>query len=419
MRRWIVGRWIVAAGAAALAAILAVVSWPDPPLLRAEPLLVTTAHEDQTDTLRRNETLSELFARHNIAGNELYELLEAAEGLNPRRVPAGQVFEFRYAVTAPKPDRVVVRVGDERVLTLRRDSASGWHGSSETIHWTVNLELVRSTIRSSLFETLDQLIPDSVLPTAQRALLAWDLADGVYGWVIDFTRDIYPSDRVELIFERLTSPMGDLRFGRVAAAKIETRGRVNAAYVLTEADGRNGYYDAEGRSLLRDFKLSPVPYRITSRFSHRRYHPMLRRYRPHLGMDFGAPRGAEVRATGDGVVSRAGRWGGYGIMVAIRHPKDIETRYAHLSALARGIRAGSRVVQGEPVGFVGSTGLATGPHVHYEFLKNGNHVDPRAAVRFGDGTPVPAARRAEFDSVRAYYDQLFAYEQPTVRAGGD
>ena len=241
----------------------------------------------------------------------------------------------------------------------------------------------------------------------------------MYGWVIDFTRDIYPGDHVELLFERLTSPMGDVRFGRVTAARIATRGRINTAYVFPETDGRNGYYDAEGKSLLRDFKLSPVPYRITSRFSRRRYHPVLKRYRPHLGIDFGAPHGAEVRATGDGVITRAGRWGGYGLMVEIRHPKDIQTRYAHLSSLARGVGIGSTVRQGDPVGFVGSTGLATGPHVHYEFIKNGQHMDPRTAVRYGDGTPVSSSRRAEFDSTRTYYDQLLDYTAPTVQAEGD
>jgi murein DD-endopeptidase MepM/ murein hydrolase activator NlpD len=398
---------------------VAILAWQGTDIPQAEPIVVTAAHEGRADTLRRNETLSELFARHNIAGQELHAVLAAAEGLNPRRVPAGQVFEFRYAVNQPKPNRVVVRVGDQRVLTLRRDPGDVWSGSSASIQWTVNLELVRVPIQSSLFETLDAVIPDSVLGSDQRALLAWDLADGVFGWVIDFTRDIYPGDDFELLFERLASPLGDVRFGRVAAARIETRGRLNTAYVFPEPDGRNGYYDAQGRSLLRDFKLSPVPYRITSRFSRRRFHPVLKRYRPHLGIDFGAPRGAEVRATGDGIVSRAGRWGGYGIMVAVRHPKDIETRYAHLSALARGVRPGTRVQQGDRLGFVGSTGLTTGVHVHYEFIKNGRHVDPRTAVRFGDGKPISSDRRAEFDSVRSEYDRLFEYAAPSITAGGD
>lgn len=405
-----------------LALLVSTLIWlwePRDTIPTAAPIMVTTAHELRADTMRRNETLTHLFARHNISGQELFAVLDAAEGLNPRRVRAGQVFQFTYAVNHPKPDRVVVRVGDERILTLERSGGEVWSGSSEPIPWTVQLEFVQGAIQTSLFETLDGAVPDSMLPAAQRALLAWDLADGVFGWVIDFTRDIHPGDEFQILFERLQSPQGDVRYGRITAARIETRNRLNTAYVLPLDDGRNAYYDEEGRALLRDFKLSPVPYRITSRFSNRRYHPVLKRYRPHLGIDFGAPRGAEVWATADGVVSRAGRWGGYGIMVAIRHSKDVETRYAHLSSLARGVRPGTTVRQGERIGFVGSTGLATGAHVHYEFIKNGRHLDPRTAVRYGDGEPVPTARRAEFDSVRTYYDRIFQYSTPTVTAGGD
>ena len=121
------------------------------------------------------------------------------------------------------------------------------------------------------------------------------------------------------------------------------------------------------------FCVTPVPYRITSGFSNRRYHPVLKQYRAHRGTDYGAPHGTSVKATATGTVTRAGTWGNYGRMVAIRHTHGIETRYAHLSSIAAGIRAGARVDQGQVIGRVGSTGLATGPHLHYEFLQNGAH----------------------------------------------
>jgi murein DD-endopeptidase MepM/ murein hydrolase activator NlpD len=133
---------------------------------------------------------------------------------------------------------------------------------------------------------------------------------------------------------------------------------------------------------------------------------VLKTRRPHLGTDYAASRGTPIVATGDGVVSHAGRWGGYGIMVALRHPKDIETRYAHMRSLAPGIAPGVRVRQGQIIGEVGMSGLANAPHVHYEFLKNGAHVDPRSAARFGQGEPVPPDRRAEFEIARLYYDRL-------------
>ena len=404
-----------------LVAIVAVWAGREKAVPEAAPIVIRTAHEARFDTLHRNETLSHLFGRHNIDGDELYELLDAADGLEPRRVRAGQVFQFRYTANASAPDRVIARLGDAQVLTLVRDTATGWRGFAEEIPWTVHLERVTGTISSSLFETLDAAIPDSLLEAEERARLAWDLADGVFGWVIDFNRDVYEGDQLQLLYERLSSPMGDHRFGRVVAARVETRGKLNSAYVLDGADGRNVYYDETGESLRRAFKLAPVPYRVTSRFSRRRYHPILKTYRPHLGVDFGAPFGAEIRATGDGTVIRAGRWGSYGLMVGIRHVNGIETRYAHMSGLERGMAAGARVRQGERIGFVGSTGLATAPHVHYEFIRNGKHVDPRHGLDIGDGDPVPEARRAEFETVRAHYDRLFEWRPapPVASAGVD
>ncbi len=401
----------VAAGSALLGASLwtAGVAWSERRLPVADPILVTTAYVQRSDALRRNDTVSHLLARHNISGQELRDVLDAAPGLNPRRLRRGQVFEFRYAVDDPRPDRITIRIGDERILELSRDSAANWIGSSEAIAWSVHVERVYGVIRSSLYETVHELIPDSILPREQRSLLIWDLADGVFGWVIDFTRDFYNGDEFRLVYERLTSPMGDVRYGRVLATKIATRAVLNTAYVMTDGRGRNVYFDSAGRSLRRTFKLYPVSSfkYISSGFSRRRYHPVLKTRRAHLGVDYAAAYGTPVTATSDGTVTRAERWGGYGIMVSVRHPKDIETRYAHLSRLAPGIRPGVTVRQGQIIGRAGMTGLANAPHVHYEFLKNGRHVDPRRAARSGDrGEPIAEHLRAEFASLRAYYDQL-------------
>jgi murein DD-endopeptidase MepM/ murein hydrolase activator NlpD len=382
----------------------------------AEPIVVTTAYVERADTLRRNEFPQALFARHNINGGELAAVLQAATGVNWRRVRSGQVFRFRYALHQSHPDRVTMRLGDERILTLRRDSAGAWRGASEPIAWTVELRRVGGVIETSLWEALDVSIPDSVLPPLQRPELLWDLADGVFGWVIDFTRDNYDGDRFMVLYERLTSRQGDVRFGRVLAAKIESRGVEHAAYVMPDPDGRNAYYDAEGRSLKRAFRLYPVPSfkYISSGFSHSRFHPVLKTRRPHLGVDYAASRGTPIVATGDGVISRAGRWGGYGIMVAIRHPKDIETRYAHMRRLAPGVAPGMRVHQGQIIGEVGMSGLANAPHVHYEFLKNGAHVNPGSAARFGQGEPIAPERRTEFEALRAYYDRLLVPPSPSA-----
>lgn len=373
----------------------------------AVPVVVTTAFRYDSDHLGRNETLSELLDRHNVRGAELLQLLDAARarGLNPRRLHTDRLFEFRYPLPADKPDHVGVRLDDTRYLSLRRAPTGLWRGEAREIRWTIRVERAAGAVPDggSLDAAIHRAIPDSVMPFRERQNLTWDLAEGVYAWIIDFHRDLRPGDRFQILYERLISDEGEVRYGRLLAANVETGGEDNTAYVLGGESGQNLYYNADGRSLHRAFLQAPVSYRhLSSRFGSR-YHPILQRWRAHLGYDFAADFGTPIRATADGTVIYASRRGGYGLMVAIRHPKAIETRYAHMSRIASGIRRGVRVSQGDVIGFVGKSGLATGPHVHYEFLKNGRQVDYRH-IDLGDGEPVPGDRRAEFDSLRATFD---------------
>ena len=382
----------------------------------APPIVVTNAYVQVADTVRRNETLSHLFGRHNIYGAELATVLGEADGLNPRRIRSGQVFDFRYVYGTDKPDRVTFRLGDERTVKLARDTWGGWNGWSDEILWHVHVERAQGVISSSLYEAVDEIIADSLLPEGQRHYMVEDLADGVFGWVIDFYRDFYPGDKFAVAYERLTSQYGDVRYGRVLAAKVETRGKENHAYVMTDERGRNVYYDGNGRSLKRTLKIRPIAFgQLISRYSKSRFHPILKTYRPHYGIDYAAPAGARIEATGDGTVTRAGRWGTYGIMVAVRHANGIETRYAHMSGLGPGIETGVRVEQGQTVGYVGRTGLATGNHVHYELLRNGRHIDPRT-LGTEPGPPVTADRLAEFEAIRAHYAGMLDFHQAAAVA---
>ena len=383
----------------------------------APAILVTAPFHETADTVRRNETLAVVLGRHGIRGPTLYRMLAAAPDHKPRRVPAGQVFEFRYDGTGTQPARVRTRLSPDTVLWLRRDVGGRWREEIERVLWTPEPIRIVGTVHGSLYETLSAIIPDSVLPRAERDRMIYNLADDVFGWEIDFARDVMEGDHFAILFERLVSARGEARYGRLLAAHLEARGEEHTAYVLTAADGSNAYYDAQGRSLRRAFKLAPVPYRITSRFSLSRFHPILGIWRPHLGNDYHAPIGTPVEATGDGVIRRASRWGGYGLMVDIRHPHGIETRYAHLSRLATGIRPGVAVKQGEVIGYSGMSGLATAPHVHYEFLKDGRQEDP-SHVNLGSGTPVPAAQLAEFTAVRDRFEHLLDATSPPVLALG-
>lgn len=392
-------------------------AWSRTQLPMAAPLVVTAAYVDRADTMRRDETLTHVFGRQGIAGPELLAVLRAATGLNPRRVVAGQVFEFRYAVGDPAPVRVRTRLSDERVLWLRRGADGAWRGDLERVVWTPERMRVAGSINSSVYQTIHALIPDSVLGAEERSRLVFHLADDVFAWEVDFAVEIREGDRFRFLLERLVSSEGEVRFGRLLAAHLETGGREQTAYVMSDAAGRNTYYDSTGQSLKRAFKKSPVSYRATSRFSRSRFHPILRRYRAHLGTDYRAPYGTPVEATGEGTVLRASRWGGYGLVVAIRHIRGIETRYAHLSRIPPRVHPGVRVDQSEIIGYSGNSGLSTAPHVHYEFLKNGRQINPGPAD-VGIGAPVPESRREEFAALRYHYNRLLRAPSVPVMAIG-
>src|SRR3989441_1091702 len=223
-------------------------------------------------------------------------------------------------------------------------AAAGWVERVETIPWTITRLRVTGTIESSLYDALDKAMADSFLPGPERRQLAWAIAD-VYDWEVDFSRDLRPGDRFTVLLDRLESPEGERRFGRILAARVDVARTPQYAFYFEEAaggeggDAVTGFYDERGRSLRRAFLRAPLQFRrVTSRFG-ARYHPVLHRWRAHEGVDFAAAYGTPVRATADGIVARVGREdGGYGNLIEVRHPNGIRTRYGHLSGFARGLR---------------------------------------------------------------------------------
>jgi murein DD-endopeptidase MepM/ murein hydrolase activator NlpD len=364
------------------------------------------------DTLRRGETVSELFARHRIVGLDLGGL-DPALPLDPRRMRSGLVFSFRSTAPDTLPSRISVRTSPEQRVIFHRVS-DGWDAVVEPIAWTAEPVRIEGAIDNSLYEALDAQVPDDQLGGGDRQRLAWDLAD-VYAWQVDFTRDIQPGDRFQVVFERLVSEDGETRFGRVLASDLTMSGKSLTAFRF-EADGQPAFYDAAGSSLRRAFLRAPVQFRrISSTFARARFHPVLGITRRHEGTDYAAAPGTPVMAAGDGVVLRAGRAGGYGNLIELRHRSGITTRYGHLRGFARGVRAGARVEQGQTIGYVGSTGLASGPHLHYEFRVNGVAKDSRR-VELGNGAPIRDAIRADFNRER---DRLVLLLHPTRRQDQD
>jgi murein DD-endopeptidase MepM/ murein hydrolase activator NlpD len=386
-------------------------AWPWRRPLTARAIVVAAAYTEFADTLGRRETLADVLDRAAITGRDYTRFLAAARHLPVRRLRPGLVFQFRRLRTATLVDRVTVRLAPTQRLTLARD-ATGWTETVETIPWTVTRLRVTGVIASSLYDALDQAVADTFLPAGERRTLAWAIAD-VYDWEVDFTRDIRPGDRFTVVLERLESPDGERRFGRILAGKVEVAHTPSYAFYFEDAaSGVAGFYDEGGRSLRRAFLRAPLAFRrVSSRFGNR-FHPILHRWRTHEGVDFAAPYGTPVRATADGLVTRVGRdVSGYGNLIELRHANDIRTRYGHLSAFAVGLRVGARVEQGETIGYVGSTGLSTGPHLHYEFLVNGRPTNPQRKD-MGAGTPVPRALTSAYDTAR---DGLRAQLEPKPR----
>jgi murein DD-endopeptidase MepM/ murein hydrolase activator NlpD len=288
--------------------------------------------------------------------------------------------------------------GKDQALVVEQDGDHGLRASEQALRLETHVVIRSAEVRHSLFGATDAAgIPDSI---------ATQLAD-IFGGDIDFHRDLRKGDRFSVIYESINHLGKMVRTGRILAAEFINDGRAYRAVWFGSADGQGGYYTADGKSIRKAFLRSPLEFsRITSGFSSARLHPVLKEVRAHKGIDYGAPTGTRVKATGDGVVEFAGRQGGYGNLVIVRHQGHYETVYGHLSGFAAGLRKGMRIAQGDVVGYVGATGLATGPHLHYEFRVDGVHRNP-LTVALPTVLPLAANQLAQFrDQAQAMLARL-------------
>ena len=243
------------------------------------------------------------------------------------------------------------------------------------------------------------VIEDSLFGAAQKAgiddQVIMALAE-VFAWQIDFAKDLRPGDRFSVVYEEIYLDGMKVDNGRILAAHVSNRGKSYDAVLFTGPHGGQGYYTPDGYSLKRTFLRTPLKFtRISSLFSNARYHPILNRIRAHRGVDYAAPTGTPVRAAGDGRVAFVGWKGGYGRGILIRHGNGYDTMYGHLSGWARGLHVGQQVSQGQLIGYVGMSGLATGPHLHYELHVNGRYVDP-LKVTMPPPQPIAANMKPRF-----------------------
>lgn len=341
----------------------------------------------QVEQVRRDDTLDSLLTRMNIRNSEAVHFLRydaTASGLATNLRPGNAV----QAQTTLEGDllKLQYKTSASSVLHVERTNEGYKAYTAEPALETSSIHK-SAVIRSSLFEATDNAgIPDQI---------AIQLAE-IFSSDIDFYRDLRRDDRFSVIYEAGYNDGELIKVGQVLAAEFVNQGKTYRAVLHRHHDGKFGYYTPDGKSIHKSFLRSPLEFtRISSHFSLGRFHPILQKMRAHKGVDYAAPTGTRIKAAADGAVAFIGKKGGYGNVLILKHANGISTVYGHLSRFAANMRKGMKVSQGEIIGYVGMSGLATGPHLHYEFLVNGVHRDP-LKVALPMALPIPDQYRAEF-----------------------
>lgn len=342
------------------------------------------------DYVRRDDTLQSVLARLNIRNRDALEFIrsdsvasEIARSIIPgRQVKSetdtdGNLFHFEYQISA------------DQFLTITK-TADGYEAHQDERILEIRPVLKSAKINSSLFGATDAAnIPDHI---------AIQLAD-IFESEINFHTDLRRGDRFNVIYEGSYDQGELIKSGEVLAAEFVNNGKVYRAVGFRDSNNQMQYYTPEGKSIHKSFLRSPLEFsRVSSGFSVARFHPVLQRMRAHKGVDFAAPTGTRIKASADAVVDFVGTKGGYGNVIILKHDNGISTVYGHLSRFAPELRRGSKVTQGQMIGFVGMSGVATGPHLHYEFLINGKHQDPMK-VALPKNNTIQGGNKAQFETI--------------------
>jgi len=378
----------------------------------AAPVITELVRTDvywREERIARGDTLGSVLARlsisdaaalqflHNDAAARTLYQLKPGKSLRVQTDDEGHLLALSY----------LTQNGD--VLAVRRGE-NGFVAETAAPQPTVRLEMRAAEIRSSLFAAADDVgLPDAI--TGQ-------IAD-IFSGDVDFHHDLHLGDRFTVVYEMCDIDGHASGAGKVVAAEFVSKGRSYRAFLWRASDGVASYYTEDGRSVRKAFLRSPLEFtRVTSGYSLARMHPFMQTWRAHKGVDFAAPTGTPVHASGDGKVQFAGQQNGYGNVVMLQHAGSYSTVYAHLSRFATGIRPGVRVAQGELIGYVGQTGWATGPHLHYEFRVGNEQRDPMT-IALPNAQPIAAVERtAFFDRVAPLVAQL-SLGRGVMLAGAD
>ena len=353
-----------------------------------------------THVVERGDSLYQILLSHGAEVREVGELLAACKSLAElQRLRPGELLNLFFRGDSQELTKVRYHDSTGKVLTLAHGD-HGWITSRYAEPLVIAPALARGTIRDSLYQSaMDEKIDFE---------LALELAD-IFAWDIDFFVDLRPGDNYTFLYEQKYKEGTLVGNGRITAAQFHNDSTRHLAYYY-EVPGRAAdYYDHEGKSLRKQFLKSPLRYsHISSGYSRRRLHPILKIYRPHPGIDYAAPAGTPVASVGDGRVIFKGWKNGYGRYIALRHNNLYTTTYGHLSRFAVKLKVGSNVKQGEVIGYVGASGLASGPHLDFRMKKNGSFVNP-LKMRFPAARPVPESHMEEFKKRVAYLEEMLEH----------
>ncbi|WP_350598964.1 peptidoglycan DD-metalloendopeptidase family protein [Pseudomonas sp. 65/3-MNA-CIBAN-0223] len=358
---------------------------------QAEPAPTPVAEEKKAPTHRevivaKGDTLSTLFEKVGLPATSVHDVLASDKQAKQfSQLKRGQKLEFEL-----NPDGQLAtlhsKVSDLETITLTRND-KGYAFNRVTAKPSVRSAYAHGVINSSLSQ--------SAARAGLSHSLTMDMAS-VFGYDVDFAQDIRQGDEFDVIYEQKVVNGKAVGNGPILSARFTNRGKTYTAVRYTNKQGNSSYYTADGNSMRKAFIRTPVDFaRISSKFSMGRKHPILNKIRAHKGVDYAAPRGTPIKAAGDGKVLLAGRRGGYGNTVIIQHGNTYRTLYGHMQGFAKGVKTGGSVKQGQVIGYIGTTGLSTGPHLHYEFQVNGVHVDP-LGQKVAMADPISKAERARF-----------------------
>jgi len=332
----------------------------------------------------KGDTLATIFSKLKLNPKELHKIVRLGKSTAKlKRLIPGE--ELKFLIIDNELRELVYVIDNAQSLHVVK-SGDTYTASDVQIELNKRIAYAAGKIESSLFIAAQEAgIPGS---------MTMELAN-IFGWDIDFVLDVKTGDRFSLIYEEYFLDGKKVKNGDILAAEFVNKGTKYRAVRYVDSNGRAEYYTPEGKSMRKRFLRTPVDFkRISSKFG-KRFHPILNRMRAHKGVDYAAEYGTPIKAVGDGKITFMGKKGGYGNTLIIQHAGRYSTLYAHMKGFKRGLKKGSRVEQGETIGYVGSSGLATGPHLHYEFRINGIHRNP-LTVKFPDDTPITAKYRTDF-----------------------